>query len=98
MGLGISNDELWRRLERLDNDTRERFRAVDDRITAAAYATVPREVYEERDLALRDRVGIMEDTAKRALVYRRNMLIAVVGALVAAIGAVVASLVAVTVH
>lgn len=95
---GVTVDELWRRCDRADQLMAERFRAIEDRASSVLLATVPREVYEERHLALRERVTNLEETAERALLYRRNMAIAIVGALVASLGAVAASLLAVTIH
>lgn len=95
---GVTVDELWRRCDRADQLMAERFRSIEDRAASVLLATVPREVYEERHLALRERVTNLEEAAERATIYRRNLLIAIVGALVASIGAVVASLLAVLVH
>lgn len=95
---GTTIATLWLIFNRHEQDMRERLKAIDDRITTAAFQAVPREVYEERHLALRERVRNLEDTAERALIYRRNLTIAIAGALVASMGAVVASLLAVLVH
>ena len=85
-------------MNRTEVDTRERFAAVDTRISDNARRMVPLDVYEERHGNLRARIATLEDSAERALIYRRNLTVAVVGAIVASIGAVVASLLAVNVH
>ena len=97
-GSGITLYELWRRVERDEADTRERFRALDDRINTASRDAMPRDVYEERHQATITRVEILEETLEAARLYRRNMALAIVASVVASCGAVVASLLAVLVH
>lgn len=90
--------ELGRRFDRLDNDMRERFRAVDDRMSNSALQVVPRDVYEERHLALRARVDRLEQDNYRTVQYRRNFTVAITAALLASFTAVAASLITALVH
>jgi hypothetical protein len=97
-GSQITLYELWRRVERDENDIRERFLTVDARIAETALRGVPRDVYEERHQATLRRVETVEDILDAARIYRRNLTVAIVASVVASIGAVVASLLAVLVH
>lgn len=97
-GSQITLYELWRRVERDEQDTRERLVALDSRIAATAIAAVPRDVYEERHQATVRRVATLEEIMDAAHVYRRNLTIAIITSVVASLGAVVASLLAVLVH
>jgi hypothetical protein len=97
-GSDITLWELGRRLDRMDADQRERFKALDDRIAASLLAYVARDGYEERYRGTDARLTDLERWVESGAAYRHNLTIAVVAAIVAAIGAVVASLVAVLVH
>ena len=94
----VTINEMWRRMNRFDVDTRERLMGIHNRIDSLSRETVPINVYEERHGNLRARVSVLEETAERAAQYRRNLTIAIIASVVGSLGAVTASLLAVLVH
>lgn len=100
----VTIGEVDRRVTRLENDVRERSRALDDRLANALSKMVGRDYYDERHKVLAARVGDLEaeledERLSRAnyerdrIRYHRQLIAVVVGSGLASLGAVIAALV-----
>jgi hypothetical protein len=78
-----TNLELFRAIEAHRIDTRERLRALDDRMT---HVMVPREVWATSHQALADRVDDLYDERRDTVGFRRSMTVAVAAVLATQLG------------